>query len=99
MSDEQNPVLPEDPSEAEPGRGAPGNNHSGVQLSQSVFGVNPADAVIPSNVDKELNKHQVEAAREQEEGTDLDTTEGYVLDEAGQLNNFAIEPPMYVEEK
>jgi hypothetical protein len=99
MSDEQNPVLPEDPSEAEPGRGAPGNNHYGVQLSQSVLGVNAADAVIPSNVDKELNRHQVEAAREQEEGTGLDTTEGYVLDEAGQLNNFAIEPPMYVEEK
>lgn len=29
MNNQQNPVLPEDPREAEPGRGAPGNNHYG----------------------------------------------------------------------
>lgn len=98
MSNQQNPVLPEDPREAEPGRGAPGNNHYGVQTAQTTA-VNAPDAEIPSNVDVDLNIHQVEAAREQEEGSDLDTTAGYVIDESGRLDNYAIEPPMYVEEK
>lgn len=98
MSDGQNPVLPEEPKEAEPGRGAPGDNHAGVQMAQNPF-VNAPDAVIPSNNDIELNKHQIEAFHEQEEGTGLDTTGGYVIDEAGKIDNFAIEPQMYVEEK
>jgi hypothetical protein len=29
---------------------------------------------------------------------DLDTTEGYTVDKEGLLNNYAIEPEMYVEE-
>lgn len=98
MTNQPNPVLPEDPREAEPGRGAPGNNHYGVQLSQTIA-VNPPDAEIPSNVDVEQNIHQVEAAREQEEGSNLDTTAGYVIDESGRLDNYPIEPPMYVEER
>ena len=98
MNNQQNPVLPEDPRQAEPGRGAPGNNHYGVQLAQNPA-VNAPDAEIPSNVDVEQNIHQVEAAREQEEGSDLDTTAGYVIDESGRLDNYAIEPPMYVEER
>lgn len=99
MSNEpENPVLPEDPTEAEPGRGAPGNEHYGVQTAQTTA-VNAPDAEIPSNVDVELNEKQIEAEREQEEGTDLDTTAGYVIDEAGLVNNFAVEPEMYVEEK
>lgn len=98
MPNEENQVLPEDPREAEPGRGAPGNNHFGVQLAQTI-GVNAPDELIPSNVDVDQNVKQLEAFQAQEEGTDLDTTAGYVIDEAGQINNFAIEPPMYVEEK
>ena len=98
MPNEENQVLPEDPREAEPGRGAPGNNHFGVQLAQTI-GVNAPDEHIPSNVDVDQNVKQLEAFQAQEEGTDLDTTAGYVIDEAGQINNFAIEPPMYVEEK
>ena len=98
MTNQQNPVLAEDPREAEPGRGAPGNNHYGVQTAQTTA-VNAPDAEIPSNVDVDLNIHQVEAAREQEEGSDLDTTAGYVIDESGRIDNYAIEPPMYVEEK
>lgn len=98
MSNEENQVLPEDPTEAEPGRGAPGNNHFGVQLAQTI-GVNAPDEVIPSNVDVDQNVKQLEAFQAQEEDTDLHTTDGYVIDEAGQINNFAIEPPIYVEEK
>lgn len=63
MTNQPNPVLPEDPREAELGRGAPGNNHYGVQLAQTIA-VNAPDAEIPSNVDVEQNIEQVEALRE-----------------------------------
>lgn len=98
MNNETKPILPEDPREAEPGRGAPGNNHYGVQTAQTTA-VNPPDEKIPSGVDAELNREQVEAVRQQEEGSDLDTTSGYTLDDAGRLDNYAIEPEIYVEEK
>lgn len=91
-------VVPQtDPVEAEPGRGAPGD-HVGVQMAQTTA-VNAPDAVIPSNNDPEESIHEVEALEAQEEGSGLRTTDGYVIDESGRLDNFAIEPEMYVEEK
>jgi hypothetical protein len=42
---------------------------------------------------------QIEAFAEQEEATGISTTEGYVIDESGRLDNFAVEPEMYVEDK
>ena len=96
MTNEPKQVLPEDPSEAEPGRGAPGNNHIGVQTAQTTA-VNAPDAIIPSGAPTERSEKQVEAMAKQEEESDLHTTDGYVIDEAGMLNNFAIEPPMYIE--
>lgn len=95
MTKDPNQVRQEDPKEAEPGRGAPGNQHSGVQTAQTTA-VNPPDAEIPSNAPTEESKHQVKAEAAQEEGT-MPTTDGYTIDEAGLLNNFAVEPPMYVE--
>ncbi|MBW4463317.1 MAG: hypothetical protein KME47_24215 [Nodosilinea sp. WJT8-NPBG4] len=83
------------PKEAEPGRGAPGNQWA-VQTAQST-NVNPADEVIPSNVDVEKNRQQIAAYAAQEEGT-LPTSHGFVIDESGRIDNFPIEPPMYVEE-
>ncbi len=98
MSNEPNRVVPQtDPEEAEPGRGTPGNQ-VGVQTAQTTA-VNAPDAVIPSNADTEKSIHEVEALQEQEEGSDLPTTHGYVIDESGRLDNFAIEPEMYIEEK
>ena len=96
MTNEPKQVLPEDPSEAEPGRGAPGDNHVGVQTAQTTA-VNAPDTIIPTGAPTERSEKQVEAMAEQEEESDLHTTDGYVIDEAGMLNNFAIEPPMYVE--
>lgn len=96
MSKDPSQVRQDDPREAEPGRGAPGDNHFGVQTAQTTA-VNPPDAIIPSNAEPELAEAQLEAFEEQEAGTGLKTTDGYVIDEAGLLNNFAIEPPMYVE--
>jgi hypothetical protein len=98
MSNEPNQVLPEDPTEAEPGRGAPGNEHYGVQTAQTTA-VNAPDAIIPSNAPTELTEKQLEAFEQQEaeEFEGITTTDGYVIDEAGLLNNFAVEPPMYIE--
>lgn len=98
MSNEGKKVIPQtDPTEAEPGRGTPGNQ-VGVQTSQTTA-VNPPDAVIPANTNPEQSIHEVEALEAQEEPSGMTTTDGYVIDESGRLDNFAIEPEMYVEEK
>lgn len=89
MSQESNPQA------AQPGKGAAGDQWA-VQTAQSTD-VNPSDERIPSGVDVEKNKKQLDAAVEQEKDTDLKTTDGYVLTESGQINNFAVEPPMYYE--
>lgn len=98
MTNEPKQKLPADPTQAEPGRGAPGEEHIGVQTAQTTA-VNPPDEKIPGNTDTELSEHQLEAFEEQEEdeGEGFTTTDGYVVDESGRLDNFAIEPPMYVE--
>jgi hypothetical protein len=96
--EENKKVIPQqNPENAEPGRGAPGNQ-IGVQTAQTTA-VNPPDAIIPSNADTEKNIAQIEALEEQEEGTGMSTTDGYTIDESGRLDNYAVEPEMYVEDK
>ena len=90
-------VAKNNPEDAEAGKGAPGNQ-VGVQLAQSV-NVNDPEAIIPSGADPERDIEQVEAVEEQEEGTGMSTTDGFTIDESGRLNNFAVEPEMYVEDK
>jgi hypothetical protein len=90
-------VARHEPEDAEPGKGAPGNQ-VGVQLAQSID-VNDPEAIIPSGAEPERDMGQIEAFAEQEEGTGISTTEGYVIDESGRLDNFAVEPEMYVEDK
>ena len=90
-------VAKENPEQAEPGKGAPGNQ-VGVQLAQSVNVTDPEE-VIPSGADVEENVEQLKAASEQEEGTGMSTTDGFTIDESGRVDNFAIEPEMYVEDK
>ena len=98
MSNEEKKVVPKtNPDAAEPGKGAPGNQ-VGVQMAQTTA-VNPPDMEIPSGQDEELNREQIKEAAEQEEGTGVSTTDGFTIDEAGKINNFAVEPEMYVEEK
>ncbi len=86
------------PSDAQPGKGAAGNQWA-VQTAQPTD-VNDPEEWIPSGADVELNIKQIKADGEQElaESGDFQTADGYTLDEAGQMNNFAVEPPMYVEE-
>jgi hypothetical protein len=97
MNNEEKQALPEDPALAEPGKGAPGNNHSAVQMAQTTA-VNPPDAKIPSAAPTEESKQEVKAVEKQEEGT-MSTTDGFIIDESGKLDNFAVEPKMYVEDK
>ncbi len=84
---------------AEPGKGAAGDQWA-VQTAQPV-----GDAVQPEGTrtmpggDVEQAKDDIAAAKAEEADSDLKTTDGYVVDDSGRLNNFAIEPEMYVEEK
>ncbi|MBD2105082.1 hypothetical protein [Leptolyngbya sp. FACHB-261] len=84
------------PKDVQPGKGAAGDQWA-VQMAQTTA-VNPVDERIPSGVDVEHNEEQVEAAVESEEDSGIKTTDGYVIDESGRLDNYAVEPQMYVEE-
>ena len=98
MSNEEKKVVPKtDPNAAEPGKGAPGNQ-IGVQMAQTTA-VNPSDMEIPSGADKELNKEQIHNMESQEAGTGVSTTDGYTVDESGRMDNYPVEPEMYVEDK
>ena len=94
---EKKVVAKTNPEHAAPGKGASGNQ-IGVQMAQTTA-VNPPDMVIPSGADKELNKEQIRDLEEQEAGTGISTTDGYTIDESGRMDNYAVEPEMYVEEK
>jgi hypothetical protein len=98
MANEDKKVIAQtDPKQAEPGRGAPGNQ-IGVQMAQTTA-VNPPDMIIPSGADKELNEEQIQDTVEQEAETGVSTTGGYTIDESGRIDNYAVEPEMYIEEK
>ena len=97
VNEDKEVVVRNNPEDAEAGKGAPGDQ-VGVQLAQSV-NVNDPEAIIPSGADPEKDIEQVEAVEEQEEGTGMSTTDGFTIDESGRLNNFAVEPEMYVEDK
>lgn len=45
----------------------------------------------------EEDSQDIAAAKESEADSDLKTTDGYVIDDSGRMNNFAVEPEMYVE--
>ncbi len=90
---ENNPNIG-NPRTAEPGKGAAGKQ-LGVQTAQSTD-VNDPEAVIPSDADVDQNKEQIKEAAEQEKGK-MPTTHGYVIDESGKIDNFAVEPPIRVE--
>ena len=94
---EKKVIARTNPEDAEAGKGAPGNQ-VGVQTAQTTA-VNPPDAKIPANTDTELNEEQIHEMEEQEEGTGVHTTDGYTVDESGRMDNYPVEPEMYVEDK
>ncbi|WP_228024560.1 hypothetical protein [cf. Phormidesmis sp. LEGE 11477] len=82
---------------AEPGKGAAGNQQA-VQVAQPVGeAVQPEGTKTMPGGDVEGNKQDIASAEASESESDLKTTDGYVVDDSGRLNNFAIEPEMYVE--
>ncbi|MEL6261035.1 MAG: hypothetical protein AAFO83_08990 [Cyanobacteria bacterium J06607_13] len=83
---------------AEPGKGAAGNQQA-VQVAQPVGeAVQPAGTKTMPGGNVEENEQVIEDAKASEADSDLKTTDGYVVDDSGRLNNFAVEPEMYVEE-
>ena len=82
-SDNKKVIARTNPDNAELGKGAPGNQ-IGVQTAQTTA-VNPSDMVISSGADRELNKEQIHNLKSQEAETGVSTTDGYILDESGQL--------------
>ncbi|MGF1491213.1 MAG: hypothetical protein ACFBSC_01925 [Microcoleaceae cyanobacterium] len=65
------------------------------------------DSTTGANFDRGIVHAEV-AARQEREGEDfkktpegeasMDTTKGYTVDREGKLNNYAIEPEMYINE-
>ena len=96
-SEDKKVISPNNPEDIEPGTGTPGNQ-IGVQMAQTTA-VNPADIKIPSGADRDLNQEQIHNIEVQEAGTGMSTTEGYVIDESGRIDNYAVEPEMYVADK
>lgn len=95
MATEQNKNIK---TAAEPGKGAAGDQQA-VQVAQPVGeAVQPEGTRTMPGGDAEQAKHDISDAREEESGSDLKTTDGFVVDDSGRLNNFAVEPEMYVEE-
>lgn len=98
MAEEQKKVVtPVNPDKTEPGTSVPGDQ-LGVQMAQNPM-VNPPDERIPAAEDVEKNVEQLKEVDEQEKDTGMTTTDGYVVDEAGRLDNYPVEPEMYVEKK
>ena len=84
--------------EAQPGKGAAGDQWA-VQTAQATGeAVQPEGTRTMPGGDAEQAKDDIADARKEESDTDLKTTDGFVVDDSGRLNNFAVEPEMYVEE-
>ncbi|MEM7760395.1 MAG: hypothetical protein AAF298_20035 [Cyanobacteria bacterium P01_A01_bin.40] len=94
-NNEQKVIAKTNPENAEIGSGAPGNQRA-VQMAQTTA-VNPPDMVIPSGADRELNQEQIHNLKSQEAESGMSTTDGYTIDESGRIDNYAVEPEMYVE--
>ena len=83
---------------AEPGKGAAGDQEA-VQFAQPVGrAIQPPGTKEMQGGNPEQAETDIKNAEEEESASDMSTTDGFVVDDSGRLNNFAIEPEMYVEE-
>ena len=83
---------------AEPGKGAAGSQEA-VQVAQPVGdAVQPPGTEVKPGGNPEEAKDDINDAKQSESGSEMKTTDGYVVDDSGRMNNFAVEPKMYVEE-
>jgi hypothetical protein len=68
------------------------NDENSVSVDTYDRGIVPAETAARKEREQETYKHLPD-----EEGS-LDTTGGYTMDKEGLVNNYAIEPEMYVDE-
>jgi hypothetical protein len=54
--------------------------------------------IVPAETQARMEREQENFKHTPDQEGDLDTTEGYTVDKEGLLNNYAIEPEMYVDE-
>lgn len=86
-------------TEAQPGKGAAGDQWA-VQTAQPVGkDIQPTGTRTMPGGDVNQAYEEIARAEQAEAKSDLKTTDGFVVDDSGRLNNFAIEPEMYVEKK
>ncbi|MGB7085820.1 MAG: hypothetical protein WBD47_09710 [Phormidesmis sp.] len=96
MAAEQNENIVK---EARPGKGAAGDQQA-VQTAQPVGeAIQPEGTKSMPGGDVSQAKGDIARAKAEEADSDLKTTDGLVVDDSGRLNNFAVEPEMYVEKK
>lgn len=77
----------------------------GVDVDTYDRGIVPAETAARKEREGDLFKHPPSQERQEDAATDdqtdaesLETTGGYTVDKEGLLNNYAIEPEMYVNE-
>lgn len=86
-------------TEAQPGKGAAGDQWA-VQTAQPVGSdIQPEGTRVMPGGDVDQATEDIARAEAEEANSDLKTTDGFVVDDSGRLNNFAVEPEMYVEKK
>jgi len=84
-------------TEAQPGKGAAGDQQA-VQVAQPVGrAIQPPGTEKMPDGDVKSAEATIATADASQARTDMNTTDGYVVDDSGRLNNFAVEPEMYVE--
>ncbi|MGL5807513.1 MAG: hypothetical protein ACRC2R_02070 [Xenococcaceae cyanobacterium] len=54
--------------------------------------------IVPAETQARMEREGGNFKHKPDREGDIDTTEGYTVDNEGLLNNFAVEPEMYVEE-
>ena len=72
------------------------NEQSSVSVDTYDRGIVPAETAARKEREKDTYKHLPDEEGSEEGG--LDTSGGYTMDKEGLVNNYAVEPEMYVNE-
>jgi hypothetical protein len=72
------------------------NDENSVSVDTYDRGIIPAETAARKEREQETYKHLPDEEPGEEES--LDTTSGYTMDKEGLVNNYAVEPEMYVNE-
>jgi hypothetical protein len=72
------------------------NDENSASVDTYDRGIIPAETAARKEREQETYKHLPDESPDEEES--LDTTSGYTMDKEGLVNNYAVEPEMYVNE-